>query len=92
MGKTLYKTRLSDNLSDKYPNGTVNGFPLSITIPLSQKQIEISEVSNKLLECTLPEYASYPRIFHIDIASGVSKGVIVFIINHNFIKHTEMNY
>lgn len=73
MGKTLYKTRLSDKLSKKYPVGVFDGLPSSITIPLSQKQIEMSEVSNKFLQCTLPRDASYPRIFHIDIAYGVSK-------------------
>lgn len=75
MGKTLYKTRLTNKLSKKYPVGVVDDQPSSISIPLSQKQIEMSEVSNKFLQCTLPEDASYPRIFHIDIAYGVSKYV-----------------
>lgn len=80
MGKTLYKTRLTDKLSKKYPVGVVDDQPSAISIPLSQKQIEMSEVSHKFLQCTLPEDASYPRIFHIDIAYGVSKYVISYHI------------
>lgn len=73
MGKTLFKTRLSEKISVKHPYANEHGFQMSITIPLSQKEIDIFEVSNKLLECTMPGNASYPRIIHIDIAIGVRK-------------------
>ena len=89
MGKTLYKTRLTDKLSKKYPVGVVDGLPSSITIPLSQKQIEMSEVSNKFLQCTLPKDVSYPRIFHIDIAYGVSKYVNMLLYSKLRILHAH---
>lgn len=73
MGKSLYKTRLAEKLLESNANEVLEGFPLSMTIPLSQKQIEMSEVSSKILTCTLPDDVSYPRIFHIDIAYGVTQ-------------------
>lgn len=73
MGKSLYKTRLAEKLLESNANEVLEGFPLSMTIPLSQKQIEMSEVSNRILTYTLPDDVSYPRIFHIDIAYGVTQ-------------------
>lgn len=73
MGKSLHKTRLAERLLKRHPVRVLEGFPLSITIPLSQKQIEMSEVSNRIIECTLPDGVLYPRLFHIDIAYGVKK-------------------
>lgn len=73
MGKSLYKTRLAERLLERHPVRVLECFPLSITIPLSQKQIEESEVSNRIIECTLPDGVLYPRLFHIDIAYGVTK-------------------
>lgn len=77
MGKSLYKTRLAERLLERYAVGVHEDFPLSITIPLSQKHIQMSEVSNRIIECTLPNGVLYPRLFHIDIAYGVKH-----LLNH----------
>lgn len=82
MGKSLYKTRLAERLLERHAVGVIEGFPLSVTIPLSQKLIEISEVSNRLIECTLPDGVLYPRLFHIDIAYGVK----IHLVNYFMIK------
>lgn len=68
-------------LQTKNPIGVVEDFPLSVTIPLSQKQIDVVEVSSRILKCTLPNDISYPRIFHIDIAYGVEQHFCIFKIN-----------
>lgn len=81
MGKSLYKTRLAERLIERYTVEVLKGYPLSITIPLSQKQIEMSEVSNRIIECTLPDGVLYPRLFHIDIAYGVKINLIIFFLN-----------
>lgn len=79
MGKSLHKKRLTEKLENKNPIGVVEDFPLSVTIPLSQKQIDVVEVSNRILKCTLPNDVSYPRIFHLDIAYGVKQLFLIFI-------------
>lgn len=79
MGKSLHKKRLTEKLLKKNPIGVLDDFPLSVTIPMSQKQIDVVEVSNRILKCTLPNDVSYPRIFHIDIAYGVKKTFSQFI-------------
>lgn len=81
MGKSLHKKRLTEKLQTKNPIGVVEDFPLSVTIPLSQKQIDVVEVSSRILKCTLPNDISYPRIFHIDIAYGVEQHFCIFKIN-----------
>lgn len=73
MGKSLHKKRLTEQLQAKNPTGVVEDFPLSVSIPLSQKQLDVVEVSNIILKYTLPNDVSYPRIFHIDIAFGVKQ-------------------
>lgn len=79
MGKSLHKKRLTEKLQTKNPIGAVEDFPLSVTIPLSQKQIDVVEVSSRILKCTLPNDVLYPRIFHIDIAYGVKQHFFAFI-------------
>lgn len=79
MGKSLHKKRLAEKLMNKNPIGVVEDFPLSVTIPLSQKQIDVVEVSNRILRFTLPNDVSYPRIFHIDIAYGVKQFFFLLI-------------
>lgn len=72
VGKSLYKTRLTERLIEKPKTTAVADRSLSITIPLSQKKIKMSEVSNRILKSTLPIDASHSRIFHIDISFGVN--------------------
>lgn len=79
MDKSLHKKRLTEKLENKNPIGVVEDFPLSVTIPLSQKQIDVVEVSSRILKCTLPNDVLYPRIFHIDIAYGVKQHFFAFI-------------
>lgn len=78
MGKSLHKKRLTEKLQTKNPIGAVEDFPLSVTIPLSQKQIDVVEVSSRILKCTLPNDMLYPRIFHIDIAYGVKQHFCIY--------------
>lgn len=89
MGKSLYKTRLAERLVERYSVEVFKGFPLSITIPLSQKQIEMSEVSNRILECTLPDGVLYPRLFHIDIAYGVNLNLMNYCFYNKDVFYKE---
>ncbi|XP_062570766.1 E3 ubiquitin-protein ligase RNF213-like isoform X2 [Saccostrea cucullata] len=81
LGKTLYKNRLVEKLLEKHTIGVGEDFALSITIPISQKQIDKSEVSKKFLESTMPDDLTFPRIFHIDIAYGVERFVGAMLFN-----------
>lgn len=77
LGKTLYKTRLSEKIFEQFQTSNQEDFPLSITIPLSQKEMDMLAVSNRLLQFTLPKDVSLPRIFHIDVAYGVGFFVMI---------------
>lgn len=78
VGKSLYKTRLTEGLIEKHKGTAVAACSLSITIPLSQKKMEMSEVSNRIIKSTLPTDASYSRIFHIDISYGVNEIFLIY--------------
>jgi hypothetical protein len=70
LGKTLFKDRLVQQLSECHPTADDEEFPLSITIPLDQEEIRFNEISRKFMNFTLQDIV-YPRILHIDVACGV---------------------
>lgn len=71
LGKTLYKKRLSEKIVEQFQTSDQKDIPMSITIPLSQKEMDMLAVSNRIIQFTLPKDVSFPRIFHIDVAYGV---------------------
>ncbi|XP_061196022.1 E3 ubiquitin-protein ligase rnf213-alpha-like [Saccostrea echinata] len=81
LGKTLHKNRLVEQLRIHYPSADEEEFPLTYSIPLSQKDHDFTEVSRKFMDYTLSPDIIYPRIFHIDVASGIDEGVASLLFN-----------
>ncbi|XP_062570770.1 E3 ubiquitin-protein ligase RNF213-like [Saccostrea cucullata] len=81
LGKTLHKNRLVEQLKIHYPSADEDEFPVTYSIPLSQKDHDFADVSRKLMDYTLSPDIISPRIFHIDVASGMDEGVASFLFN-----------
>ncbi|VDI37174.1 Hypothetical predicted protein, partial [Mytilus galloprovincialis] len=74
IGKTLYKTRMVENLQQQISN-----MENSITIPLHEKTLNNDEIMDIFKDEISPPQDYRPRIFHIDISHEVQEGVDAFL-------------
>ncbi|ESO94720.1 hypothetical protein LOTGIDRAFT_232244 [Lottia gigantea] len=77
VGKTLYKTRLVEKLSEHQGRNK----EISLTIPLFEKEVNVSDITDRLMKYTRHPGHIQPMIFHLDISSEVLDGVDFFLYN-----------
>ncbi|KAK3585590.1 hypothetical protein CHS0354_036776 [Potamilus streckersoni] len=78
MGKSLYVKRRVEDLSSQNPN---RGKQSHVTVPLQDRDINISMVTQILLRYMQSPRDSSPRIFHLDISHEVQEGVDCFLFS-----------
>ncbi|KAL3881513.1 hypothetical protein ACJMK2_027945, partial [Sinanodonta woodiana] len=78
VGKSLYVKRKNEKLMQKNPHHKMTD---PVNIPLQEKEINISQVTQILLTHILPPGVTTPRIFHLDIAYEVQEGIDYFLFN-----------
>ncbi|KAK3585587.1 hypothetical protein CHS0354_036774 [Potamilus streckersoni] len=78
VGKSLYVKRRNEELAKQYRHHKKADL---INIPLQDKEINVSQVTQILLTHILPPGVTTPRIFHLDIAHEVQEGVDYFLFN-----------
>ncbi|KAK3585576.1 hypothetical protein CHS0354_036763 [Potamilus streckersoni] len=78
VGKSLYVKRKNEELMQKNPHHKTTDL---VNIPLQEKEINISQVTQNLLTHILPPGVTTPRIFHLDIAHEVQEGLDYFLFN-----------
>ncbi|XP_041350668.1 E3 ubiquitin-protein ligase rnf213-alpha-like [Gigantopelta aegis] len=79
IGKTLYKKRRVAELRELNP--MFRDKDLSVSIPLYEKNVVMSQVADKLLPCTLKPGQIFPRIFHLNISYEVQEGLDYLLFN-----------
>lgn len=72
MGKTLYKQRLVEKLRTLNNAWAPGGFPLSVSVPLYERQVCTDSIAESLLEYSCSPEEDVARIFHFDISYDVS--------------------
>lgn len=70
VGKSLFKSRMVDSLTECLPN-IERTRPIGVTIPLHEKKINVDKMIEVLLRETSPPEWYEPRIFHLDISHEV---------------------
>ncbi|KAL3881517.1 hypothetical protein ACJMK2_027949 [Sinanodonta woodiana] len=78
VGKSLYVKRSNEKLTQQYPRHKITDL---VNIPLQDREISESQVTQTLLTHILPPGATTPRIFHLDIAHEVQEGVDYLLFN-----------
>ncbi|KAL3881508.1 hypothetical protein ACJMK2_027940, partial [Sinanodonta woodiana] len=78
VGKSLYVKRRNEKLAQENPSYKMTDL---VKIPLQEKEINVSDVTEILLTHILPPGVTTPRIFHLDIAHEVQEGVDFFLFN-----------
>ncbi|KAL3881507.1 hypothetical protein ACJMK2_027939 [Sinanodonta woodiana] len=78
VGKSLYVKRRNEKLAQENPSYIMTDL---VNIPLQEKEINVSDVTEILLTHILPPGVTTPRIFHLDIAHEVQEGVDYFLFN-----------
>ncbi|XP_041354587.1 E3 ubiquitin-protein ligase rnf213-alpha-like [Gigantopelta aegis] len=79
IGKTLYKNRRVAELQELNP--MFRDKDLSVSIPLYEKNVVMTQVVDKLLPCTLKPGQVFPRIFHLNISYEVQEGLDYLLFN-----------
>ncbi|XP_041354575.1 E3 ubiquitin-protein ligase rnf213-alpha-like [Gigantopelta aegis] len=79
IGKTLYKKRRVTELRELNP--MFRDKDLSVSIPLYEKNVVMTQVVDKLLPCTLKPGQVFPRIFHLNISYEVQEGLDYLLFN-----------
>ena len=70
VGKTLHKKRLTEKLHTLH-TGVARSKKAVVSIPLHEREINIDDIMNVLLQNTLHPGKIEPRIFHIDLSHEV---------------------
>ncbi|KAK3585578.1 hypothetical protein CHS0354_036765 [Potamilus streckersoni] len=78
VGKSLYVKRRNQELMQNFYRYKITDL---VNIPLQDKEINVSQVTQILLTHILPHGVTTPRIFHLDIAHEVQEGVDFFLFN-----------
>ncbi|KAL3881512.1 hypothetical protein ACJMK2_027944 [Sinanodonta woodiana] len=78
VGKSLYVKRRDEELMQKNPHHKMTDL---VNIPIQEKEINISQVTQILLSQILLPGVTTPRIFHLDIAHEVQEGLDFFLFN-----------
>ncbi|KAL3881537.1 hypothetical protein ACJMK2_027969, partial [Sinanodonta woodiana] len=78
MGKSLYVKRRVEDLASQNP---VRGKQYHVTVPLQERAINISMVTQILLSYMQSLRDTTPRIFHLDISHEVQEGVDCFLFS-----------
>nr|XP_022293483.1 E3 ubiquitin-protein ligase rnf213-alpha-like isoform X1 [Crassostrea virginica] len=74
VGKTLHKKRLTEKLHSLH-TGVARTKKAVVSIPLHEREINIDDIMNVLLQNTLHPGKIEPRLFHIDLSHEVQEGV-----------------
>ncbi|KAL3881536.1 hypothetical protein ACJMK2_027968, partial [Sinanodonta woodiana] len=78
MGKSLYVKGRVEDLSSQ---NQTHRRPCHVIVPLQDREINISKVTQILLSYMLPLRDTTPRIFHLDISHEVQEGVDCFLFS-----------
>lgn len=70
VGKTLHKKRLTEKLHSLH-TGVARTKKAVVSIPLHEREINIDDIMNVLLQNTLHPGKIEPRLFHIDLSHEV---------------------
>ena len=70
VGKTLHKKRLTEKLHSLHA-GVARTKKAVVSIPLHEREINIDDIMNVLLQNTLHPGKIEPRLFHIDLSHEV---------------------
>ncbi|KAL3881514.1 hypothetical protein ACJMK2_027946, partial [Sinanodonta woodiana] len=78
VGKSLYVKRRNEDLMHQNPRHKITNI---VNIPIQDKEINVSQVTQTLLRHILPPGVTTPRIFHLDIAHEVQEGLDFLLFN-----------